>query len=570
MEDLKSLKEIAKDYSILYVEDDVDARTQVLDILEMIFKEVFVAGDGVEGLDLFKKHSSKVDLVLTDVQMPNMDGLKMTEAIKEIDSSKHILILSAHNDIAYFSKAIDIGVDGFIIKPIVAKKLFTSLKKAIYLINSQKLERSYHDEIERRLIERSLELENSLVTDDITGLHNKTKLSIDLLSNTHCAILLINLDNFDHINSTYGYDFGDKLLKEIALFLRSIKEVVGVPLYRLASDEMVFLFLESSADHIEKFAGSINKKLDSHVFDIEDVDVRVTCTIGIAEGKGRQVLVDAHIAMKEIREIGKNRYHTYSTTSKLQVKQKSNIEWFKKVRYALENNLVTPYYQPIIDNKTNKIHKYEALARIVDMNRIITPNYFIDPARLVGMLPNITKVMIRKSFEELKDRDVEFSLNITENDLKEGYLIEYLQKELVNSNINPNRVVLEILENISAQGSKDALEQLKELKSMGFKLAIDDFGSERSNFYRLQELNVDFIKIDGSFIKDINTNKNCYQIAKTITTMAKNLGAKVIAEFVCDKSVYERVLELDIDYSQGYYFGKPALLSSKGDEDEQR
>jgi len=117
--------------------------------------------------------------------------------------------------------------------------------------------------------------------------------------------------------------------------------------------------------------------------------------------------------------------------------------------------------------------------------------------------------------------------------------------------------VLEILENISAQGSEDALKQLTTLKEMGLKLALDDFGSEKSNFHRLQELNVDFIKIDGAFIKNLARNDNCYKITKTIKSMAESLEAKVIAEFVCDEEVFNKVKELGIEFSQGYYFGAP-------------
>jgi EAL domain-containing protein (putative c-di-GMP-specific phosphodiesterase class I) len=231
-----------------------------------------------------------------------------------------------------------------------------------------------------------------------------------------------------------------------------------------------------------------------------------------------------------------------------------------KVREALTNNAIVPYYQPIIDNKTMKIVKYECLARLVDFNSIIAPYYFIEPARLAGLLPKITETMFVKAFKYFQNKSHGFSLNITEDDLRANYLPSFL-KHLANEyTIDPSMVTLEILENISAYGSQQALEQLLELKDAGFKLALDDFGSEKSNFCRLQQMNVDYIKIDGSFIKDINTNKNNLDICKTIVHLAQSIKCEVIAEFVHSKDVFETVKNIGIPYSQGYYFGEPKSI----------
>jgi len=556
MPDIKELKHLTKDFSVLYVEDDDAARNQVEDILKMLFKETFVAGNGIEGIDIYKNNSHKIDLILTDVQMPVMDGLKMSAKIKELDSDKHVIIISAHNDVNYFSEAIDLGVDGFIIKPVATDKLLHSLKKACGIISRHKMEERYHEEIEKRLAERTRELESNIITDELTKLYNKTKLNLELAKNTPHHIILINLDNFDHINSTYGYNVGDTVLKKCAEFLKLYKPL-GAELFRLAGDEFVYLLNVGADFDIAMFVETLQYSLRNEDFVVQDIEIHLSASVGIAGGVGAQSLADAHIAMKEIRESGKSRYQFYNPNSELQTKQKNNIEWMRKVKIALEKDTIIPYFQPIVNNDTGKIEKYECLARIIEDNRIITPNHFIEPARLVGMLPTITRTMLKKSFETFSLRNEEFSINICEHDLKEGYLPSFLEELLKRYSINPNRVVVEVLENISAHGSEEALDQLKEIKRLGVKIALDDFGSEKSNFYRLQELNVDYIKIDGSFIKNITSNQNCYQISKTITQMAKGLNAKTIAEFVCNEDIQHTVLELGIDYSQGYFFGKP-------------
>ncbi len=556
MGELNRLQSETKNLTVLYVEDDYNAREQIKDILGLLFKNVIIANNGAEGLEKYKEQGKAIDLILTDVQMPVMDGLEMAKRIKEISPHKHLLILTAHNDTDYFVKAIDLGVDGFIIKPIASDKFLRSIERSCKMIKNQKLEELYQQELESTLQVRTLELEQSLITDEITGLYNKNKLNLDLAKEGDYAVLLVNLDNFDHINSTYGYDIGDDILRQTALFFSEMKPS-NCRLYRLASDEFVFLFEDSQGLSVQKFAEELLERLSRKKFLSSDVDICLTSTVGIARGSTKQTLVDAHIAMKDVRQIGKNRYCFYSNTSDLQQKQKNNIEWMRKVKTALDQDLIIPYFQPIVNNKTQQIEKYECLARILDVNRIITPNYFIEPAKLVGMIPNITKVMLKKCFHTFASNDKEFSINITECDLRDGYLPDMLTELLQKYKIRPNRVVLEVLENISTQESAEVLSQLKKIKELGIKLALDDFGSEKSSFYRLQELNVDYIKIDGAFIKNICTNKNCFQIAKTIKQLAENLDAKVIAEFVHSQEVYNTLKELDIEFSQGYFFGVP-------------
>ncbi len=173
------------------------------------------------------------------------------------------------------------------------------------------------------------------------------------------------------------------------------------------------------------------------------------------------------------------------------------------------------------------------------------------------MIPDITRIMIDKSFKAFANNAYEFSINISEFDLNDGYLRKYFQEKLQQYNIDASRVVIEVLEGISAIGAKNSLEQLLELKADGFAIAIDDFGVQNSNFERVHSMQVDFIKIDGSFIKNIYKDPKSYNVVKTITDFGKSIGAKIIAEYVHSKEVQDIVVALGIDYSQGYYFSEP-------------
>ena len=219
-----------------------------------------------------------------------------------------------------------------------------------------------------------------------------------------------------------------------------------------------------------------------------------------------------------------------------------------------------------MDNRTSKVAKYECLARLREPDQVVSPAHFIEPARLIGLLPHITRTMVEKCCAYFSGREEHFTINITENDLREGYMPDFLAEVTRAYGIDPGRITLEILENISAEGTEEALEQLRTFRRMGFPIALDDFGSEKSNFHRLQSLEVDFIKIDGAYIKNLDVNPNSLKIVRTITRFAQSMNARVIAEFVHSPEVQKVVEELGIDFSQGYHFGQPASsVESQGE-----
>jgi len=556
MIDIKEVSRLTKEFNVLYAEDDTDSRNQTAALLELFFRKVFVTQDGRDGFETFKKNIDEIDLVITDIEMPHLNGLEMLKEIKKLKPQCSFLITTAYNEIKYYAEAIEVGVDGLIIKPINEAVFLAVMKKSTEILEDRRIKNNYKKELEKKLQEKIEELDKKLIIDDLTGLHNRTKLDADLANKELCTVAIANLDNFDFINSVYGYEVGDEVIKLVALFYESYSDK-NAKLYRLASDEFVFLFESADVQEAAMFSERLNRELLKHKFVTRDIELNLSATIGISVGNAKKALSNAHIAMKEIRKVGKNRYGIYDPNSQSEQKQKENILWLRRLRKALSEDSITPYFQSIHNNKTNKVEKYECLARIEENGRIITPNYFIEHAKLVGLLPDITKTMLDKSFGFFAPREEDFSVNITEDDLVDSYLVSHL-KMLVNKySINPQRVVLELLENISVEGSNDSIAQIKELKEMGFKIALDDFGSEKSNFSRLQELDVDYIKIDGVFIKEITTNQNSYRITKAIKSLADSLEAKVVAEFVHSKEVYDAVKMLGIEYSQGYFFSTP-------------
>ena len=552
---MKALKDLTKKLSVLYVEDEKESREQISDIFSLLFESLDTAFDGEDALE--KYNIREYDIVITDINMPRMNGIELTKRIKTLNPSQNIIIISAHNDSDYLLQAIDLGVDNFIIKPVQIQQLTQVLTKVANLIYSQKITLRYHEELEKELEEKTAKLSKQLITDELTGLLNRNALVN--LSNKHHSIrtmMLLSIDNFNNINIAYGYDNGDLLLKEVANFLKS-KVEKETKLYRVNSNEFAIVSFEKSLEEMKKFAQKLQEDVLQYKITFNEFSIKISITIAITEGEGC-LLKNAHIALKEAQQIGKNRINIYNKNSPLELLQLKIQEYMPKLRQIIAKKYIVPYFQPIINNKTSKIEKYECLARIVDDDGgVQSPLHFIDIAEMTGMIPDITRIMIDKSFQVFQNNSYEFSINISEYDLNDGYLASYLQEKLDQYNIDASRVVLEVLEGISAIGAKNSLEQLMSLKEKGFAIAIDDFGVQNSNFERVHSMHVDFIKIDGSFIKNIYNNEKSYTVAKTISEFGKSIGAKIIAEYVHSKEVQDIVLELGIDYSQGYYFSKP-------------
>ena len=390
--------------------------------------------------------------------------------------------------------------------------------------------------------------------DPLTGLYNKSKLDLMLKSGVKYSLIHIDINNFNYINVAYGFDFGDTLLQKIAEVL--VRECGAQSVFRINSDEFALLYTQDI--DLVGIIQKTQKYFYEHSFEVDNVLLNVSMNYGADKG-GNNLLENASLALKISKKLGKNRFHLFDSTKDLMEKDVRNnfITANHLLLQALEEDNVVPYFQGIYDNKAGEITKYEALVRIEANKRVIAPFEFLDTAQLSGLLPQITKRMIDKTFRIMQHRKESFSLNITEDDLGRNYLIAYFEKKLQEYALIPQQITLEILEGISAHGKSMNVAQLRTLKAMGFSLAIDDFGAEYSNFERILDLEIDYLKIDAKYIKNIDTDTKSYEIVKSIANFAKNAGIVSIAEFVHSESVQKKVIELGIDYSQGYHFSEP-------------
>ncbi|MDQ1341212.1 MAG: hypothetical protein QG567_2370 [Campylobacterota bacterium] len=393
-----------------------------------------------------------------------------------------------------------------------------------------------------------------IYTDPLTGYPNRSALIKDIEKFHDVLLYLINIDSFKDINDFYGNIAGDDMLIQITHFLDSFvkKNIEDGILYKLSGDEYGILLQKRGDGH--ELAKKLNDAFEKKDFYINDTDIKLNVSIGYSF-TNKNLIANADMALKYAKTNRIDRA-CFEDVSFVANDHEKNITCTKKLKNAIMNDDILPFFQPIIDNLSGKIVKYEALIRMKDEDKILTPFYFLETSIKAKQYHKLTRIMIDKSFEYFKDKECGFSINISASDILRSETKDYLINKIKEFNIG-NKLTIEILESEEFEKHDEIESFIQEIKSHGCLIAIDDFGSGYSNFQYIINLKVDFIKIDGSLIKNIIVDENSRVVVQTIANIAKELKVKTVAEFVHSKEVQNKILEIGIDYSQGYYFGEP-------------
>ncbi len=562
MLDKEVVKLKTKDLLVLFIEDDHLIRSGMKSVLSHYFYKTDIAQDGACGLGRYKRlyEERKVfyDIVITDISLPKINGLALIKEIQKINPKQHVIISSAYSDYENLIEALNLGVDGFLRKPFDHehfKHLIYTIATQIHSIDEENLQKA---ELQRLVATKTREIEEQLKIDQLTALPNFFSLVEDLKLIEKKAFVVLDIDRFEDINSTYGMEFGNRVLKSASELLNTLVPE-NATLYRIGSDEYGVMFQGEITNQAEEFAKVVASFFKTYQISIEDVDLSINFSIGISYSQ-EDTISGGKLAVKESKEEVGNLYKVYNPDSDYARHQRENLVKVHQLKKLLHEDGVIPYFHKIVDIHTKEVVKYEALARLEGAGEVHSPAYFLQAARHTGLLTAITKSMITKSFKIAQKKNIAVSINITEQDLNEGYLTDFLKNRLEKFELEAKDVTLEILETITVGDSQMILKQIENLKKMGFVIALDDFGSENSNFSRLLDLSPEIIKIDGAFIKDLSQDNNSKKIVKSMIYLAKEIGAKVVAEFVKDEETFELVKELGVDYAQGYIFGEPERI----------
>ena len=421
--------------------------------------------------------------------------------------------------------------------------------------------------------EYNKEILRQLYYDKPTNLPNKKKLIIDIEDFKFPIIILINIDDFQEINDFFGNEVADKILIEVAIRLKKIL-IENSNLYKMIGDEFAILIDKNiSENQIEtvlknSIIENIFLEINDKIFLINEQEINIRVTVGVSHNikiipsideiiNKNNLLINADMSLRKAKQLQKH-YLVYNEKMELSKEYENNIKWTREIKSAINDNRIVPYFQPIFNNRTNKIEKYECLVRLINKNgQIESPYKFLDVAKKTRLYPLITKIMITKSFNTFISTNFEFSINLSVYDILNEETNYFIKSKLLEYKILAHNVVFEILESDGIENYSKIIEFIDYVKSLGCKIAIDDFGSGYSSFEHILKLNVDYIKIDASMIKNIDTDINSQIITKTIVNFAKELKLKTISEFVHSKEVFNKVYELGVDYSQGYFLGEP-------------
>ncbi len=654
----EALEELIRGLKVLYVEDNLGTRELMREYLQDIFGEIFIASDGREGFEVFKKE--KLDIIITDISMQDFDGLEMVEKIRAVNDDIPIFIVSAYDNSDFLIKSIKLGVDGYLIKPLdidsfreginrVVKRLIykENIKNSLAFLeayieatdkssivsktdprgvityvndafckisgysreeligkchnivrypdnpkelyekmweeikikkrpwrgvirNMSKSGKSYYvDSLVAPILDRNGEIiEYISLRNDITDIMSPAKQLNEAMKNIPNPIIIyMKLDDFETMEEFYdnetlhsiqigvGRDL-EKIFKKIFQFDK---------LYHLESGEYAFVLNKSlcigNKEYLIEKLKKIQKFIRKQEFEIGEHRYFFSFLFSIVYG-GTKRFESAKLGIRKlIKERG-----FFSISNNLatieQKKAKKNMRTIHMIKSALTDSRIVSFFQPIIDNRTKKIIKYESLVRLIDDNsQIILPSSFLETAKKSNLYFQITKEVLNHSFEKLNLYKVDISINLSAIDIEQDNIRELIFSLIKKHKKVAKNMVFELLEDEEVRDFEVVGDFIKKVKSFGVRIAIDDFGVGYSNYARLLKYQPDILKIDGSLIENID-NEDCFCLSalKSIVTFAKEQNIKTVAEFIEDETKFNIVRELGVDYSQGYYFGKPKPL----------
>lgn len=413
--------------------------------------------------------------------------------------------------------------------------------------------------------------------DSLTNLYNRRRFTEELdsvIASSHryhhtSAVLFFDLDNFKDVNDLSGHQAGDDLLIKVAEVLNAnIRESDMVA--RLGGDEFAIIIKETNQEDAITCAQRFCKALNDIEIKVSKHTHKVSSSIGVAlypdHGNDiKTLLANADSAMYRAKELGRNRVFLFDRNEVTEKSIKQRVYWNQKAQEVIANKDVTMHYQPIWNLADNSISHYEALLRIKENGQLISPVELIQAAERNNIIYDLDLLVLDHVFSDMRDLahngiKPRVNINISGLSFQNKNLVTNICDFITLYNVDPSQLTCEITETAAAADVAVTTHVMEQLKSLGINMALDDFGVGFSSIYYLKHFPIDYIKIDGSFIKNLHSDEESQALVKAITQVAKAFGQSTVAEFVEQEETVEKLNELGVTYAQGYHLSRPSPI----------
>ena len=511
------------------------------------------------------------DIILTEHTLSEFTSLELIAMAQESKIDIPIVILSSMISEDFAVEAMKAGAKDYIRKdnmtrliPVIERELReTDSRNARKMAEEAVYYMAFHDPLTG--LANRYEFESKLI-----------KILDDVKENPelHYCLLYIDLDQFKVINDTCGHPAGDDLLRQVSVILGQSLKKDGFAA-RIGGDEFTIILENHTIEKASEFAENLLRNLAEFRFNWMDKIFVIGGSIGIIRISSKietinEILSRADMACYAAKEAGRNRAHIYIEDDRQMTFRMQEMQWLSRLNESLEQDLFTLYKQPIVSipyNKDTSVLFYEFLLRLRTNNgSLIMPDVFMRAAERYNLMPSLDRWVVENAFryiakhfanKEERKQETRFFINLSGASMSDNNFFNFTFKKMQEYGIEPGLICFEITETVAISDFKKAIEFIKEVRSRGSYFALDDFGSGMSSFSYLKNFTVDYVKIDGSFVRDMKDDPLDYAIVESINKISHIVGLKTIAEFVEDMGTMDILEKLGIDYAQGFGIARP-------------
>jgi len=576
-----------KEKIIIIAENDEHLANEIsLQLKNHGFVDVRIADDGskiYEILRPFYNDIEQVGLVVVNEELPQCQIMEMCLTFNNDSSVIPFIILNsaeAYSNELESSKLKSKGLLHYMSLPINYSEFlaiihFQLIIKHEYFLRHNQEERLINELAERKVIDAKMKY--LVVHDELTSLLNRqnfereVRLILNRSNQLHKngALLFIDVDRFCLVNELEGFEVGDRLLVAVVLIIRKL--IAKSDLFsRIGSDEFCLFIKNKTADEVRQFAEKIRKAVYEYRFCTGDTCYSISVSVGISGLSTTTVVYHpnelisrARHACNMAKENGRNLVWEYNEQDTAVRERSRDIYWVPLIKKALLDDSFFLVFQPIVNLYSGEVSHYEVLIRMRgDDNEVISPVEFVPVAERMGLIHSIDLWVLENAIEFLAKlpadkANISLSINLSSVAFQDTSLLPTIKEKLELTWIDARRITFEITETAAVDNFEKTRDMITQIRALGCKFALDDFGAGFCSFNYLKTFPVDYVKIDAQFIRNLTNNPMDQILVKSMTDLAANLGKKTIAEYVDTPEAIEKLREIGVNFGQGYILGKP-------------